>query len=141
VNYLLDTCVISELVKKDPDQRVVEWISSVPEERLYLSVLTLGEIKKGICKLPESIKKKKLLQWLEEDVRFRFDGRLIPLDEAILLEWGRTTGEAEGKGRSLPVIDSLFAATAIHHRLTLVTRNEADMGDLGVTVMNPWVGS
>ena len=138
MNYLLDTCVLSELAKTRPEPRVVEWISTTPEERLHLSVLTLGELQKGIVQLHDGERRKKLARWLDEDVRVRFEGRILGLDEETLLEWGRLAGEAERRGRVLPVIDGLFAASALASRMTLVTRNIADVNNLGVPLLNPW---
>jgi predicted nucleic acid-binding protein len=139
VNYLLDTCVISELVRPLPNEKVKAWVARNDENRLYLSVLTLGELKKGIWRLPDNAKRKKLISWLEYDVRQRFEGRIVDLNADVLLEWGRLTGVSEAAGRPLPVIDSLFVATAIHHRLAFVTRNSVDVQGLGVELIDPWV--
>jgi len=138
VNYLLDTCVLSELIKPKADKRVLKWISSVPEERLYLSVLTLGELQKGIVKLGIGERKNKLLRWLDEDVRQRFEGKILPLDEETMLQWGKLAGEGERNGKPLPLIDSFLAASAIVNHMTLVTRNVIDMQGLGVEILNPW---
>lgn len=138
MRYLLDTCVISELVKATPDAGVVEWISQTDEEHLFLSVLTLGTLEKGIARLSDGAKKRKLTQWLAQDVFRRFEGRIIGLDADVLLAWGRIVGESESHGRPLPVMDSLFAATAAYHQLVLVTRNTDDVSGLGVEVLNPW---
>lgn len=139
MNYLLDTCVISELVKADADRRVVDWIESVPEERLHLSVLTLGELEKGIARLDEGDRRRRLEKWLTHDVRMRFEGRIVPLDEEALVLWGRLMGEGERRGRLWPLMDSLMAASAIAGRLTLVTRNVADVQELGATLFDPWL--
>ena len=124
MNYLLDTCVLSELVKAKPDPRVLEWISTTPEERLYLSVLTLGELQKGIVQLHDGERRKRLVRWLDESVRARFEGRLA--------------GESEQRGRVLPVIDGLFAASALARHMALVTCNVDDLKNLGVHLLNPW---
>lgn len=136
--FLLDTCVISELVKPRPDEKVVRWVDSVDERSLFLSVLTLGELEKGISKLPESPRKTSLKEWLEQDMAERFAGRILPVDAAVAMAWGKIQGEGEKVGTKLPVIDSLLAATAEIHRLTLATRNVTDFNRCGATVFNPW---
>lgn len=136
--FLLDTCVISELVKPRPDEKVVRWVDSVDERSLFLSVLTLGELEKGISKLPESPRKTSLKEWLEQDMAERFAGRILPVDAAVAMAWGKIQGEGEKVGTKLPVIDSLLAATAEIHRLTLATRNVTDFSRCGANVFNPW---
>ena len=138
MTYLLDTCVISELVKPRPDVNVVRWVDSVDERKLFLSVLTVGELEKGIAKLQESSRKSDLREWLVHDLGERFSERILPVDAAVAVAWGRIQGEAERGGMKLPVIDSLLAATAEIHRLTLATRNVADFDRCGATVFNPW---
>lgn len=138
MNYLLDTCIISELIKPKPDSRVLAWVEGMPEDRLHLSVLTLGELQKGIAKLGGSSKSHRLQQWLDVDVRKRFAGRIFELDEETLMCWGRMAGEAERHGNPLPVIDSLLAATAKAYHLVFVTRNTGDVEDIGIEVFNPW---
>lgn len=138
MNYLLDTCVISELVKNRPCPAVVAWIESIPEDRLYLSVITLGELQKGICKLEDGARQRQLLAWLDIAVRQRFAGRILPLDEDTLMQWGSLTGTAENAGQPRPVLDSLLAATALVHHLILVTRNTADVQGTGIELLNPW---
>jgi hypothetical protein len=136
--FLLDTCAISELVKPRPDENVVRWIDSIDERKLFISVLTVGELEKGIMKLPESPRKTDLREWLEHDLLERFSGKVLPVDAGVAIAWGRNQGEAERSGTKLPVIDSLLAATAAVHRLTIVTRNVADFARCGATVFNPW---
>lgn len=138
MRFLLDTCVISELVRPRPDERVLGWIDAVDEAGLFLSSLTLGELEKGISKLPVSARRDQLRDWLERDLAARFSTRILPVDAAVALVWGRLQGEAEGAGMKLPVIDSLLAATAACHQLTLVTRNVADFARCGVPLLNPW---
>lgn len=138
MTFLLDTCVISELVKPRPNENVVRWVDSVDERKLFLSVLTVGELTKGITKLQESPRKSDLQEWLEHDLAERFAGRILPVDAAVAVAWGRIQGEAERVGAKLPVIDSLLTATAEIHRLTLATRNIADFDRCGATVFNPW---
>jgi toxin FitB len=138
MNYLLDTCVVSELANKNPNEQVLAWIDNVPDEHVFLSVLTLGEIQRGISKLPDSPRKKTLLDWMTTDLLNRFDGRLLPLDVGVALKWGDMVARLEKVGRPLPAIDSLFAAQALTYKMTFVTRNVKDFGDSGVNLLNPW---
>jgi predicted nucleic acid-binding protein len=138
MRYLLDTCVVSELIKKQPEKWVIDWLQLQTEGDLFLSVLTIGEIGKGIAKMPDSLKKEQLHHWLDNDLRHRFHNRILPIHDAIALLWGAIQGNAEKNGQKLAVIDSLIAATAIFHDLTLVTRNSADMMHSGCQLLNPW---
>ena len=138
MNYLLDTCVISELVAKRPNPKVIEWIDQTDETGLYLSVLTIGEIRKGIEKLPDSERKAALNLWLHEQLLVRFKDRLLPIDAHVVLQWGELTGVLELEGKTMGAVDSLIAATALHGGLTLVTRNEDDFRQTGVPIMNLW---
>lgn len=138
MKYLLDTCVVSELVKKQPEPKVVAWVDGVPESMLLLSVITIGEIRKGIEKVRDRKRKADLEQWLSSELLVRFRGQILPLDEEVMLTWGRLLGQLETKGRALPAIDSLIAALARHHRLILVTRNLKDFGGCGIELLNPW---
>lgn len=138
MNYLLDTCVISELVAKQPHSKVIDWIDGVEETRLYLSVITIGEIRKGIEKLPDSARKSLLETWLNDQLLIRFSGRIITIDAEVMLRWGQLTGSLEVIGKTMPAIDSLIAASALHHAFTLVTRNEDDFKETGVHLLNLW---
>lgn len=138
MKYLLDTGIISELVAKKPARQVVDWIDQTDEDQLYLSVLTIGEIRKGIEKLPPSSKKQTLEEWLDEQLRIRFADRIIPVDLDIVLKWGQLTGALENAGKPMAAIDSLIAATALSGNFTLVTRNEEDFKYSKVSVFNPW---
>jgi tRNA(fMet)-specific endonuclease VapC len=140
MKYLLDTCVLSELVTKQPDPKVVEFVDSLDPEDVYLSVITIGEIVKGIEKLPNSRRKQELHAWLKEDLLARFQGKIIPIDEDVVVEWGILTARVEAAGKPMPAIDSLIAATAQANRLALVTRNVDDFSASGVELVNPWVG-
>lgn len=121
-----------------PEPRVLAWIESIPEERLHLSVLTLGELQKGIAKLDASPRKRQLEKWLAEDVRKRFAERIVVLDVDTLVRWGRIVGEGERRGRTWPLMDSLMAASALTCRMILVTRNLSDVHDMGVDLLDPW---
>ena len=138
MKYLLDTCLISELVKKEPNPAVVSWLDEEDEQKLFLSVLNLGELQKGISKLPDNAKKDELQAWVALDLVERFAGRILDIDLETALSWGRLQGEAEQAGEKLPVMDSLIAATAVAHGLVVVTRNVRDMERCGVKVCNPW---
>ena len=136
--YLLDTNCISELVRIQPEPSVVAWMEAADETLLYLSVLTLGEIRKGLAGLPQSKRRTHLEVWLETALRVRFAGRILPIDEAIADRWGVLAARAKGKGKSLATIDGLLAATALHHNLTVVSRNVNDFKNTPVPVLNPW---
>ena len=138
MNYLLDTCAVSELIRAEPDRGFLAWLASCDEQRLAVSVLTLGEIEKGIAKLPDSDRKDSLREWLHHDLAERFSGRVLGVTPDIAFAWGRLLGEAEVRGAKLPVIDALIAATALVHECAVVTRNQADLDRCGVTVVNPW---
>lgn len=136
--YLLDTDCISELVRPKPEPRVVNWFEAADEATLYLSVLTLGEIRKGVASLTQGKKRVALESWLETDLPARFAGRILPIDAAIADLWGSITGRSDGSGRALPVIDALLAATALQHKLTIVSRNVTDFRHISLRILNPW---
>jgi predicted nucleic acid-binding protein len=136
--FLLDTNIISELVKPSPEPSVASWIDDVDESLLYLSVLTLGEIRRGIATLPQSRRRATLEAWLDKDLYARFEGRILPVDLDVADRWGLLTAAARNAGKVLPVIDGLLAATALEHNLTLVTRDTGHIPNLGVAVFNPW---
>jgi len=138
MRYLLDTCVISELAKPEPNEKVVTWATQNDEENFYLSSLTFGELYKGISKLPPSKRKENLLQWVEHDLKDRFKTRIIDITLKVAKQWGETQGISESQGRPMPTIDGLIAATGLAHDLTVVTRNTADMQQSGVSLLNPW---
>ena len=139
--YLLDTNVISELMKARPARSVADWIVSTPEELLHLSVITIGEIRKGIDLLDEDEPRRGALQsWLDHDLRVRFAGRLLSFDEWVAERWGQLEALAKRQRVTLPTIDAQLAATALHHGLTFVTRNTADVRLTGVPLFNPWSG-
>ena len=139
MRYLLDTCVISALVVKRPAEHVVEWVDALDPDAVYLSVITIGEIQKGIERSPKSRRRAQLEAWLADELLGRFSGRVVPLDEDVLRTWGRLTASLEARGINLPAIDTLLAASALHGDFVLVTRNEADFAATGVHIHNPWV--
>lgn len=137
--FLLDTNVVSELMKTRPSASVVRWIDGTPEELLYLSVITLGEIRKGIDLLAEDDLRRAALQsWLGHDLRIRFAGRLLAFDERVAERWGHVEALAKRRRVTIPTVDAQIAATALHHGLTLVTRNTDDVRLTGVPLFNPW---
>lgn len=135
MSYLIDTNVLSELRRKMPDSQVVAWMQARPRQSLFLSVLTLGEIRKGIERLDDAFKKQLLNDWLEVELPHYFVGRLLAIDVHVADRWGRLMTAA---GRPIPAIDGLLAATALQSDLTLVTRNTKDFEGLGVRLLNPW---
>ncbi len=138
MKYLLDTCVISELIKQQPDQKVIQWISNVEETRLFVSVLTIGELHKGVEKLPESRKKSTLHKWITYDLKKRFENRIVDFDINTATTWGKIQAKSELIGKTLPAIDGLIAATGIFNDLVVVTRNIKNMEVSGVDLLNPW---
>jgi len=137
--YLLDTNIVSELMKSRPNRRVVAWIEATPEELLNLSVITIGEIRKGIDLLDDDEPRRAALQsWLDRDLRVRFAGRLLTFDEDVAERWGQLEAAVRKRRHTLPTIDAQLAATALQHGLTFVTRNTADIRPTGVPVFNPW---
>ena len=138
MNYLLDTCVISELVAKRPNPQVVDWIEQLDPDRVYLSVITIGEIWKGIAKLSDLSRQAVLQTWLADELLPRFGNRILPIELGVILEWGQLTGALELRGQKMPAIASLIAATARHHHCRLVTRNEQDFQAAEIIITNPW---
>ena len=136
--FLLDTNCVSELVRVKPDPRVLEWMEAADESLLHLSVLTLGEIRKGLAALSHSRRRTRLEAWLEVDLRSRFSGRILPVDAAVADRWGLLAAQARRNGATLPIVDGLLAATALHHNLTIVSRNASDFAAAQVPVLNPW---
>lgn len=135
MGYLLDTNVISEWVKPKPNKRVYEWLSAVPSEHLFISVLTLGEIRKGVEKINDIKRKTKYLHWLEHELPSWFATRVLDIDSLVSDRWGRLLAH---ENRPLPVIDSLLAATALHYDFKMITRNDADFAFSSLEVINPW---
>ncbi len=138
MNYLLDTCVLSEFTRRLPHANVIGWMDAVEEEKLFLSAITLGEIQRGIDRLPESHRKMELLLWLNNSLMQRFGQRIIALDAQTMLTWGAFTARMEKSGQPMSLMDSLIAATAMQNNLIIVTRNVADFLPCGVQVINPW---
>ena len=139
MRYLLDTCLISEVVSKKPNPKVVAWLDGRDEDSLFLSVLTLGELQKGVSELPDNDGRKESLQrWVSFDLAGRFEGRILDLNLGAAMIWGQLLGDNEQHGGTLPVMDSLIAATAALHGMIVVTRNVKDMGRCTTNILNPW---
>lgn len=137
--YLLDTCVLSEWTRPVPNPKFLQWMSlQKTPEALFISTITLGEIQKGIAKLGDSEKAKKLQLWLDHDVQAWFDGRILSFDSESATLWGKLTAECEKHGNSRSTLDSMIAAIAIQHHLILVSRNIKDMTGMGLALLNPW---
>ena len=138
MSYLVDTNVLSELTRPRPTPAVSRWFDDVADEALYLSVLSLGEIRRGIEKLPAGKRKETLRAWLEHELPDWFGDRVLPIDAGVADQWGRLQREVL---RTLPAIDGLLAATALHHHLRVVTRNVQDFAVPGLETVNPWVSA
>jgi toxin FitB len=136
--FLLDTNIPSEMTRPSPQPSVSAWLDDADDDRLYFSVVSLGEVLKGVTLLTESRRRIQLQQWLDETLRPWFEGRVLPVDQPIAERWGALTGQCQLKGRPLKVVDGFIAATALEHDLTVVTRNVKDFAGLGVMIINPW---
>ncbi len=139
MSYLLDTNVVSETVRPKPSPEVERWFKAVDERDQFMSVVTLAEIRDGIEQLPAGIRRARLDQWLTFELPHRFDGRTRDIDAMIAIECGRVMARKQKSGRAVDAMDSLIAASALCHDLTLVTRNTADFENLGLHLINPWI--
>ncbi|MCI5118621.1 MAG: type II toxin-antitoxin system VapC family toxin [Candidatus Electrothrix sp. LOE1_4_5] len=137
MNYLLDTCVISELVKPRPNTAVTDWLARIPADRLFLCSLTIGELKRGIMRLTDSKKKNRLMMWLET-LLADYGDRILPVDRAVAEAWGIMQARAEDSGQRMSIIDGYIAATASAYQMTVVTRNEGDFSPSHQAILNPW---
>jgi predicted nucleic acid-binding protein len=138
VNFLLDTNLISEWIKPNPNVGVVSWLASADEDRIYVSVVTLAELRHVIERLAAGQRRKRLNEWLEDELPQRFGDRVLPIDAAVADSWGRIVARREILGRPIGAMDALIAATAQVHDLTLATRNEADFDSAVTAMVNPW---
>jgi predicted nucleic acid-binding protein len=139
VSWLLDTCVVSELVRPRPKASVIRWVQERDEDELFLSVITIGELESGIARLPDSPKRVTLERWVRRELADRFRDRLLVIDSGVAARWGVLAGASAARGQPLSVIDSLIAATSLQHDLTVVTRNTDDFERCGARCFNPWV--
>ncbi|SCB58289.1 hypothetical protein GA0061105_104215 [Rhizobium aethiopicum] len=140
MRLLLDTNVLSEVTKLNPDVRVLGWLGGLDEDRSFISVVSVAEIRRGVTLMDKGRKRDVLADWLARDLPQRFERRIIPVDEAVALVWGDLMGHAKRNGRGLSSMDGLIAATAIAHDLTLATRNTRDFQGFGIELVDPWVG-
>ena len=133
--WLIDTNVLSETLRRTPDARVMAWLAGIDTDKCFVSVLTLGELRKGVLRLPTGKQRGRLAHWLDHTLSQWFGDRVIPIDQAVCVRWAELLAQA---GRPLPAIDSLMAASAITHDLIVATRNVGDFDLPGVAVVNPW---
>ncbi|MBU6298475.1 MAG: type II toxin-antitoxin system VapC family toxin [Alphaproteobacteria bacterium] len=138
MSFLLDTNVVSEWVKPRPDPGVVAWLSDADEDRLYLSVMTLAELRRGVERLADGARRKRLDAWLSHDLALRFEGRILPIVDSVADVWGKITARREAAGMPISVVDAFIAATAEVHGLALITRNTSDFKTSVKTMINPW---
>lgn len=138
MNVLLDTNVLSEVRRPAPDPKVLAWLDTVDEDRAFISVASIGELRRGIALMDDGRRREALTAWLAEDLPARFAGRILPIDPAIALRWGDLMAQARKSGFALSVMDGFFAATALHRELVLATRNTKDFAPFGVPLLNPW---
>lgn len=137
MNFLLDTNAVSEWVKPHPDPGLIAWMESVDEDRVFLSVISLAELSYGVERLPVGKRRKRLEDWLHGELPIRFENRILPIDNNVAEEWGKTVSRCEAAGRPMGAMGALLAATAQVHRLSLVTRNVSDFAFMKA-VVNPW---
>ena len=139
MNYLLDTCVISEYTRREPNLKVIHWVDELDESDLFLSAITIGEIKKGIELLPaDSRRKQALTIWLDNGLLKRFANRIYPITIDVMLRWGSLYARLEASGQAVSTMDSLIAATALSYGAALITRDEDHFRPTGVEIINPW---
>jgi len=138
VKLLLDTNVLSEVTKPRPEALVLEWLDGLDEDRAFISVVSIAEIRRGVTLMDNGRKRDALAEWLAEDLPRRFESRVIGVDEPVALAWGDLMGFAKRSGRGMSSMDGLIAATAIAHGLTLATRNIKDFDGFGITLLDPW---
>ncbi len=139
MSFLLDTNVLSEMRKPQPDANVFAWLDAAEEERTFLSVVSIAEIQRGLALMAASRQRTVLDHWFREDLLKRFDGRIIDINPAVALAWGNLSAQARLKGFGLEAMDAFLAATAQAHRLCLVTRNVKDFTAFDIDVLNPWI--
>jgi len=139
MTFLLDTNVVSEWVKPQPNPGVIGWLAEADEDRLFISVVTLAELRSGVASLAAGRRRDRLDAWLSHDLPTRFDGRVLPVDTAVADNWGRITATAKATGRTIHAMDAFLAATAHVHQLTLVTRDVSDFQSAGAPVLCPWL--
>lgn len=140
MSFLLDTNVVSEWVKPRPDPGVIAWLAEIDEDRVFLSVVTLAELRHGVERMADGSRRARLDEWLGHELPLRFEGRLLGIDETVADAWGRLVAARDGAGRPMSVMDAFIVATAHVHALALVTRNGADFEASVAEIVNPWTG-
>ncbi|ACI57794.1 PilT protein domain protein (plasmid) [Rhizobium leguminosarum bv. trifolii WSM2304] len=140
MKLLLDTNVLSEVTKPNPDARVLEWLDKLDEDRSFISIVSVAEIRRGVALMDKGRKRDALAEWLAHDLTQRFEHRIIPVDEPVALAWGDLMAQAKRSGRGLSSMDGLIAATAVAHDLGLATRNTRDFEGFGIELIDPWTG-
>jgi predicted nucleic acid-binding protein len=138
VNFLLDTNVLSEVQRPAPDMKVLGWLDAVDEDRVFISVASIAELRRGIALMDDGRRRTALAAWLANDLPSRFAERMLPIDHAVAERWGDLMARSRRSGVALTVMDGFFAATALAHDLTLVTRNVRDFAEFGISLHNPW---
>jgi predicted nucleic acid-binding protein len=141
VNFLLDTNLVSEWIKPHPNAEVVAWLADADEDRVFISVVTLAELRHGIERLAVGRRRRRLNEWLQNELLLRFDNRILPIDAAVAAQWGRIVAQREALGRPIGTMDAFIAATAQVHELTLATRNHSDFASSVDAIVNPWAQS
>lgn len=141
MNYLLDTNVVSEWVKPRPDSGLVAWLAEIDEDRVFLSVVTLAELRHGIARMPDGDRRRRLDEWLRVELPARFEDRILPIDSAVADAWGEMVAHRQKQGRPIGTMDAFIAATARTHELTLVTRNHTAFSASMQGIVNPWTPS
>lgn len=138
MNFLLDTNVVSEWIKPQPHTGVVTWLADIDEDRVFLSVVTLAELRHGIERMTIGKRRIRLEQWVQDELPQRFENRLLDINPGIADVWGRVVAHSQAAGRQMSSMDAFIAATAAVHQLTLVTRNVADFESANISLLNPW---
>ncbi len=137
MKYLIDTCVISELRKLKPNDSVVKFLESIDESGIYISSMTLGEVHRGIQKLPQSKKRTELLQWVGS-IEQKFEDKILSFNKDVSILWGQLTAQLEKKGHPMSAFDSIICATSMYNNCCLITRNVKDFEKSGIEIINPW---
>jgi predicted nucleic acid-binding protein len=140
VNFLLDTNVVSEWTRPRPNAGVVAWLADADEDRVFVSVVTLAELRYGIERMAAGHRRNRLDEWLRDELPLRFEGRVLSVDTAVADDWGRVVADSDTAGRPIGAMDALIAATVRVHALTLVTRNTSDFASTVKAIVNPWTG-
>lgn len=139
MTYLLDTNIVSEWIKPQPALGVIKWLAEADEDRVFLSVVTLAELRYGIERMPDGERRRRLHVWLKDELPVRFEGRILPVDRPVAEAWGQLLARSRAVGRTIAIMDGFLSATAEVHQMTMVTRNVSDFSDLRHPIVNPWL--